>query len=165
MLRGLFSLCLLFTFAACDSTRSDLSDDDPNDPPVRPVDPLEGTCSARIDGEPFAAELATAAVSPQGVLDMTCEGGLVQLLFRLQTDAFEPVVLPLDMPGSRAQYRVGQNVAVTNTLPNDEDVGEVRIETFTQDRVQGSFSFNVLDPVDGTSIIRVTRGNFDIELP
>lgn len=164
-LRSLLSLCLLLAFAACDATRSDLTEDDSNDDPVNPVEQLDGSCAARIDGEAFSADRATASVSPEGVLDITCEGGLVQLLFRLQTDGFEPVTLPLDMPGSRVQYRVGQNSTVSNTLPNGQDVGSVTIETFTSDRVEGSFYFNVLSPVDDTSIIRATGGSFDIELP
>jgi len=163
--RGLLSFCLLLTFAACDSTRSDLDGNDPDDRPVNPVEPLDGSCAASIDGESFAADRATASVSTEGVLNMTCEGGLVQILFRLQTDDFAPITLPLDVPGSRAQYRVGTNVSVTNTLPNGENVGAVTISTFTRDRVEGTFYFNVLSPIDDTSIIRVTRGSFGIDLP
>lgn len=163
-LRGVLGAFLLVALAACDAGRSDLTDD-PNDTPVRPVDPLEGSCAARIDGQRFAADVASASVNTEGVLDMRCDGAEGQLLFRLQTEAYEPVVLPLGVPGNRAQYRVGQNVMITNELPDGSDIGQVEFEVFTRDKIEGTFYFNVLSTVDGTSIIRVTSGNFEIELP
>jgi len=159
ILRGLFAVSLLLTLGACD--RSDLEEEPIEDsPPV--LDPVEGSCASEIDGEPFEAEVVSAAIDlDDGTLDFTCEAGEVELLFRLDPDDFGPAMIPLGVPGNRAQLRVGERVTVTD----GEDVGEVVLDAYSIDRVIGTFQFVVPGFAEGDPPIRVTMGAFDIEIP
>ena len=165
ILRGLFALGLVLVLGACDFARSDLEEEQSEDPP--PVlDPVEGTCAAEIDGEPFEAGVANAAMDLEDdTLDIVCEEGDIELLFRLRPNAFGSATIPLGAPGTRAQLRVGEEVTVTDLLPGGEDVGEVVLDAFTLDRVAGTFRFTVPGFAEGDPLIRVTMGAFDIETP
>lgn len=163
VLRGLFAVSLLLTLGACD--RGSLEEDQTEDRPPLP-DPVEGVCSAEIDGEPFEAEVVSAAVDlDDGTLDFACEEGDIELLFRLDPDDVGPATISLGEPSGRAQLRVGDRASVTNTLPGLEDVGEVVLDTYTRDRVIGTFEFIVPGFAEGDPLIRVTMGAFDIEIP
>jgi len=160
ILRGLFAVSLLLTLGACDVGRSDLEEDDPDETP--PIETPSGVCIAEIDGEPFTADVASAAVDlDDGTLDFACEVGDIELLFRLRPNAFEPATIPLGGPSGRVQLRVGEQVTVTL----GEDVGEVVLDAFTLDRVIGTFEFTVPGFAEGDPLIRVTMGAFDIEIP
>lgn len=164
LMRAFLCLCLPLALTACDVGRSDLNEDPPveNDGPP-PGGPLEGSCSALVDGEPFTAAVASASVSPEGTLNMTCESGLVQFLFRLQLDGPGPATIPLGVSGNQVQYRVGEDVTVTVYLPGGEDVSEVVLTTYTQYRLIGTFRFSV-PGFDEGALIGVTNGEFNIEL-
>lgn len=165
VLRGLFALSLLLTLSACDFARSDLEEEQMEDPPPGTGTP-EGVCAAEIDGEPFEADVASAALDLEDdTLDLVCEEGDIQLLFRLYPNAFGAATLRLGGPSGRAQLRVGDETSVTNTVPGLEDIGEVVFDAYTRDRVVGTFRFTVPGFVEGDSLIHVTMGTFDIEIP
>lgn len=160
LLRVSLGLCFLVALAACDAGRSDLEEDDPIDTP--PIETLEGTCAAEIDGEAFTADEASAAVDLEdGTLNITCEEGDVELLFRLNPENVGPATIPLGVPGNRAQFRVGEQITVTD----GDEAGEVVFDAYTADRVVGTFHFTVPGFAEDDPLIRVTMGAFDIELP
>jgi len=160
-LRSLFVFGLLLTLSACDFARSDLKEEQPEDtPPVS--DPPEGVCTAEIDGEAFTAGVANAAMDLEDdTLDIVCEEGDIELLFRLRPNAFEPATIPLGGPSGRVQLRVGEQVTVTVS----DEAGEVVLDAFTLDRVAGTFHFTVPGFAEDDPPIRVMMGAFDIEIP
>lgn len=156
--RGLLGFCLLLTLAACDAGRSDLDEDLPGDN-GSPPEQLEGSCSAIVDGEQFVADMASARVDAEGTLDFSCVDGPVEFLFRLEPESEGPGTLPLGVPGNRVQYSVGQDLTVSV-----EPAGAVVLEAYTPDRIVGTFQFVVPGFEEDDDPIRVTFGEFDIEM-
>lgn len=156
--RGLLSLGLLLTLAACDAGRSDL-EESPEEDSGSPPEELDGTCSAIVDGRQFVADGASARVDAEGTLDFSCAAAPVEFLFRLKSESEGPAMLPLGVPGNRVQYRVGQDVTISV-----EPAGTVVLETYTPDRIVGTFEFVVPGFEQDDDPIRVTFGAFDIEM-
>lgn len=157
-LRGFVGVCLFLSLAACDAGRSDLMEEVPGEE-GSPPGQLRGSCSAIVDGQQFAADMTSARVDADGVLDIACVDGPAEFLFRLEPEQEGPATLPLGVPGNRVQYSVGQDVTISV-----EPAGVVVLETYTPDRIAGTFQFTVPGFDEEDDPIEVAFGEFDIEM-
>ncbi|MEP0546889.1 MAG: DUF6252 family protein [Rhodothermales bacterium] len=160
LLRSVLLVTLALALGACD--RSDLGDDGPPIPSMPSPPVAASTCSAFVDGVRFSAATASASADPSGTLGFSCGSGAGGFLFSLQPESEGATTLPLGVPGNRAQYRVGEDVTVTVGLPGGEEVGEVRLTSYTSSRIVGTFRFNAPGFSQGDPLIRVTGGVFNI---
>lgn len=162
-IRGLFGLCLALVLGACD--RSDLGEDGPPIPPDPDPPGAANSCSAHVGEEVVVASVISASESDDGtVLDLSCRSNDVRFLIQVKPDGFGPDTLALGVPGNRAQYSVGENATVTVDLPGGEEGGEIVLDTYTRDRVVGTFWFSAPGFEENDPLIRVTEGAFDIEV-
>jgi hypothetical protein len=155
---GFLGVSLLLSLAACDAGRSDLDEEVPGGE-GSPPEQLEGSCSAIVDGRQFVADVTSARVDAEGTLDFSCADGPVEILFRLEPEQEGPATLPLGVPGNRVRYSVGQDVTISV-----EPAGVVVLDTYTPGQIVGAFQFTVPGFEEDDDPIRVTFGEFDIEM-
>ena len=140
--------------AACDSGDSDGDANDQTDP----VQCNENvTFSARVNGSPYCSLPGlTATIFDQNRERLTIQSGSGRTLIRLSLSSLATGTYDLSTTQAGANY---------STLSNPDymtESGTLRISTFSDERIAGTFDFIA---VDGDDEVVVTDGAFDLPLP
>lgn len=155
-MRGALCLAVFAVVAGCDPAATAPTADDPSNPCVALGDNPDGTLTARVDGERFAANCFDVRASGDGVS--------FDARTLTQNDAYGIQTLgEIELSVSRgASTEIGNTYRASLTTRRgtrvDGVTGTASLDVLTADRAAGRFAFTTENG------IQVTDGVFDIEL-